>query len=258
MPVSSAFLISCTQLLVCNFLQAFQDLAVAFCVCCIKDVWRKAGWMGWSTDGVVKVGQALTLPCLLTCCVAAEPPWVRYTDDEGRAGYMPWARWKQGGYCGVPRASQEAGWECWHIISLSGLCPGHQILFEYFAIMAFLSRFPWLPVSPVLFSDKELKYHGDKLLVSTKQTGRSASFQHIILHDILSRRAVKAGKTSSYTEANQLSHAVDRDDSVHNKRRISSLRNQKWHAVWCISLLQFENQRGYLIMFSLYLWCFEQ
>lgn len=92
--------------------------------------------------------------------------------------------------------------------------------------MTSLSRFPWLPVSPVLFSDKELKYHGDKLLINTKQTGRSASFQHIILHDILSGSTVKAGKTSCYTETNQLSHAVDTDDSVHNKR-ISSLRNQK-------------------------------
>lgn len=151
---------------------------------------------------------------------------------------MPWARWKQGENCGVPRAAQEAGWERWHVISLSGLCLGHQILF--ITVTAFLSRFPWLPVSPVLFSDKELKYHGDKLLINTKQTGRSASFQHIILHDILSGSTVKAGKTSSYTETNQLSHAVDTDDSVHNKRRISSLRNQRLHAVWCISLLQFE------------------
>lgn len=105
-------------------------------------------------------------------------------------------------------------------MSLSGLCPGHQISFECITATTFLSRFPWLSVSPVLFSDKELKYHGDKLLINTKQTGRSASFQHIILHDTLSRSVVKAGKTSSYTEANQLSHAVDRDDSVHNKRRI--------------------------------------
>lgn len=82
-------------------------------------------------------------------------------------------------------------------------------------------------MSPVLLSDKELKYHGDKFLINTRQKGRSASFQHIILCDILSRSIEKAGKTSSYAEANQLSHAVDRDDSVPNKRKINSLRNQK-------------------------------
>lgn len=93
--------------------------------------------------------------------------------------------------------------------------------------MAFLSQFLQFPVSPVLFSDKELKYHGDKLLINTKQTGRSGGFQHIILHDLLNTSIAKAGKTSSSTEVNQLSHAGNRDNSVHNKRSSSSLRNQK-------------------------------
>lgn len=113
---------------------------------------------------------------------------------------------------------------------------------SYLSLTAFLSRFPWLPISPILISDEELKYDGDKLLINTKQTGRSASFQHIILHDILSVSTVKAGKTSSYIGTNQLSHAVDTDDSVHSKRRISSLRNQKWHAVWCISVTIWKNR----------------
>ena len=54
------------------------------------------------------------------------------------------------------------------------------------------------------FSDKELKYHGDKLLINTKQTDRSATLRHVILHDMLSRSKAKAGKTSRYVQTNHL------------------------------------------------------
>lgn len=84
------------------------------------------------------------------------------------------------------------------------ICLGHQVWFEYITVTALLSRFPWLPVPPDLFSDKELKYHGDKLLINTKQTDRSATLRHVILHDMLSRSKAKAGKTSRYVQTNHL------------------------------------------------------
>lgn len=151
---------------------------------------------GGSIDGA---GQAAALPS------APESWWCSWASSAVvRSGWsricMPWGKWKQGRNCGVPRAFRKQA----DMPSASQDLPRSSSLIWVYHSYSSLSRFPWLSVPPLLFSDKELKYHGDKLLINTKQTDRSASLSHVILHDLRSRSKAKAGEKSRYFQTSHL------------------------------------------------------